>query len=305
MGTECFDAAIVGGGFAGMTAAMYVRRGGRKPVIFEAEMFGGQIVSSAEVENYPGVATVGGAELAQAAEDQLDRLEVEKRLARVVGLRREGEYFCVVTDGGETVLARTVILAPGVRHRKLEIPGEERFTGRGISWCATCDGNFFRGKEVAVAGGGNTAVQEALHLSELCAKVYLIHRRAELRAEEWLAGRMRERENIVFLPDTVIREVKGTERLESLLLENLKTGERHELSVSGLFEAVGMIPQNEVFSSLVKSDPNGYIEAGEDCKTNVPGIFAAGDCRAKSLRQLISAASDGAVAAMNVLELLR
>lgn len=299
MDQELYDIAVIGGGFAGMTAAMYARRAGKQTVILEAEAFGGQIISSAEVENYPGVPSIGGADLAQAAEDQLDALGVTKKSARATALRTDGDGFCVETDGAGEVRAKKIILALGVRHRKLEIPGEERLTGRGISWCATCDGNFFRGKDVAVAGGGNTAVQEAIHLSDLCQTVYLIHRRDTLRAETWLTKKMREKKNIQFLPNTVIEEAVGETRLEGLRLKNVRTNEQTQLNVSGLFEAVGMLPQNEMVSGMIRLDEHGYIVAGEDCRTNVPGIYAAGDCRAKSLRQLVSASADGATSAMN------
>ena len=298
---EVFDVIVVGGGFAGMTAAMYLRRAGKRILVLEAETFGGQIVTSSEVENYPGIVSISGTELAQTMENQILTLGAETLSARVTGLQAEEDVFFVKTDGEGDFCTRKVILAVGVKHRKLGIPGEDRLTGRGISWCATCDGNFFRGKTVAVAGGGNTAVQEALELSGICSKVYLIHRRDTLRAEEYLTSRLREAPNIEFLPDRVIREAIGENRLESLLVEHVRTGEQSCLPVDGLFEAVGMLPQNQAFADLIPLDEHGYFACGEDCKTKIPGVFAAGDCRAKSLRQLVSAASDGAMAAMEAI----
>lgn len=300
-----YDVIVIGGGCAGMTAAMYLLRAGKRTLVLEAETFGGQMIAASKVENYPGIASIGGAELAQVMEAQILALGAEAVLTRVTELRVDKNAFWVSTDGEGDFCARKVILALGVKRRKLEIPGEDRLTGRGVSWCATCDGNFFRGKTVAVAGGGNTAVQEALELSEICSRVYLIHRRDTLRAEEYLIFRLRRTFNIELLSNQVIRRADGANRLEALLLEHVETGEQSCLPVDGLFEAVGMLPQNRAFAGVVPLDDSGYFVCDGSCRTRVPGVFVAGDCRAKALRQLVSAAADGAMAATEVLRELR
>jgi len=300
-----YDVIVVGGGPAGMTAALYALRAGKRVLLLEGANFGGQIVNSRMVENYPGTPDIGGWELADRMVSQLRALDAETLSARVSGIARlENGSFLVHTDSKGDFEARAVILATGAGHRKLGIAGEDALIGRGVSFCATCDGMFFRRREVAVVGGGNTAVQDALVLSEFCARVYLIHRRDGFRAEDRLLERMRQNEKIEVITDTVVEEMRGADRLESLLLRNLKTGETRELAVAGVFEAIGNLPQNAAFAELVALDEEGYILADDDCRTSCEGIFAAGDCRRKRVRQLTTATADGTVAALAAVEML-
>ena len=281
-----------------MTAALYAGRANKSVILLEAATYGGQIVTSRKVENYPGTPEIGGAELAEQMMAQLRAIDIQPTAARVDGIRKTTDGgFEVLTDR-EAYAARAVIIATGVGHRKLGVAGEERLIGRGVSFCATCDGMFFRRKEVAVVGGGNTAVQDALVLSEICSKVYLIHRRQGFRAEASLMERVRKTENIEIITDTVVTEMKGDARLEGLVIKNVNTNETRELAVAGVFEAVGNLPQNAAFADIVDLDTEGYILADESCRTSQKGIFAAGDCRQKSVRQLTTATADGTIAAL-------
>jgi thioredoxin reductase (NADPH) len=284
-----------------MTAALYACRAGKSVLLLEGQSYGGQIVQSRKVENYPGAPDIGGAELAEQMMSQLRAVGLSPTSARVTGLCPRGDHYEILTDT-EQYLARAVILATGVGHRKLGVPGEEALIGRGVSFCATCDGMFFRRREVAVVGGGNTAVQDALVLAEFCSKVYLIHRRDGFRAEERLLDRMHKNEGIEIITDTVVEEMRGEGRLESLILRNVKSGETRELAVAGVFEAIGNLPQNAAFADLAALDEEGYILADDDCRTSCDGIFAAGDCRRKRVRQLTTAAADGTVAALAAVE---
>jgi len=266
-------------------------------------MYGGQIVQSSRVENYPGAPEINGAELAMKMMEPLSEFGVGVTSETVTGLQKSADGFSIVTNQS-THAARAVVIATGVGHRKLDVPGEDRFIGRGISFCATCDGMFFRGKDVAVVGGGNTAVQDALVLSELCTRVFLIHRREGFRAEKRILERARKTRNIEFITDTVVREMRGEARVESLMLSNVKTGDMRELSVAGVFLAVGNVARNEAFRGLIELDKDGYIVTDADCATSQAGIFAAGDCRQKKIRQLTTATSDGTIAALSAVEYL-
>ena len=292
-----YDIGIIGGGTAGMTAAIYGQRAGKRTVIIEGASFGGQITASPNVENYPGIASVSGSEFSMNLLDQAMKLGAEAEVERVTGIRDEGVIKVIETTGKEYP-CRSVILATGVTHRHLGVPNEEKLTGSGVSYCATCDGAFFRGKDVAVVGGGSTALQDAEFLCNYCRKVYLIHRRDEFRGEGSIVKRLRGKENIEFVLSTVVKEILGDTAVEGLLLTDKKTGKDFRIDVSGVFIAVGQIPQNEMFADVVKLDASGFILASEDCMTSHPGIFAAGDCRTKEVRQLTTAAADGAVAAL-------
>ena len=298
-----YDLIIVGAGPAGMTAALYALRAEKSVLLLDGSGYGGQITLSDCVENYPGIPSVNGYDLAEGMMSQLRALGVKLENAKAISVKRAGEEYRVLTENGEQE-ARSVILATGVTHRKLGVPGEEKFLGRGVSFCAVCDGGFFRKKEVAVIGGGNTAVQDALYLSEFCQKVYLIHRREGFRAEERLLEKARNMLNIEFLTNTVVKEMKGELRLSSLLLQNTETKEERELVVAGAFEAIGSIPQNAAFEGLVPLDDDGYFAVGDDCTTAEKGVFVAGDCRAKRIRQLTTATADGTVAALAAIEYL-
>ena len=292
-----YDIGIIGGGTAGMTAAVYGQRAGKKTLIIEGGAFGGQITSSPNVENYPGIASVSGSEFSMNLLDQATKLGADTVTEQVTGIRDEDGQKVIVTAGKEYP-CKSIIVATGVAHRHLGAPGEERLTGAGVSYCATCDGMFFRGREVAVVGGGSTALQDAEFLSNYCKKVYLIHRRDEFRGEDSIVKRLREKENVEFILSATVKEIVGDDVVEKLILNHKKTGEESELPVSGVFVAVGQIPKNEMFADVVKLDAGGFILAAEDCVTSHPGIFAAGDCRTKEVRQLTTAAADGAVAAL-------
>ena len=292
-----YDIGIIGGGTAGMTAAIYGQRAGKKTIIIEGGAFGGQITSSSNVENYPGIASVSGSEFSMNLLDQAVKLGAETAMEQVTGIREDGSGKVIETAGKEYP-CRSVILATGVTHRHLGVPNEERLTGAGVSYCATCDGMFFRGRDVAVVGGGSTALQDAEFLSNYCKKVYLIHRRDEFRGEDSIVKRLEGKENVEFILSATVKEIIGDQSVEGLALNNKKTEEEFKLDVSGVFIAVGQIPKNEIFADVVKLDADGFILAAEDCITSHPGIFAAGDCRTKEVRQLTTAAADGAVAAL-------
>ena len=275
-----YDIGIIGGGTAGMTAAIYGQRAGKKTIIIEGGVFGGQITSSPNVENYPGIASVSGSEFSMNLLDQAVKLGAETAMDQVTGIREEDGVKIIETAGKEYP-CRSVILATGVTHRHLGIPNEERLTGAGVSYCATCDGMFFRGRDVAVIGGGSTALQDAEFLSNYCRKVYLIHRRDEFRGEDSIVKRLQGKENVVFILSATVKEIIGDQAVERLIVNSKKSGKEFKLDVSGVFIAVGQIPKNEIFADVVKLDADGFILAAEDCITSRPGIFAAGDSRTK------------------------
>ncbi len=289
-----FDIIVAGGGPAGLTAAIYARRAGRSVLVLEKEGFGGQIASAPKVENFPGLPAISGAELADRLYGQAEALGARIELEQVLEIR-DGRPWTVTTDYG-TYRCAAVILATGMRRRTLGLPGEERLPG--VSFCAVCDGAFYAGKDVAVCGGGNTALQDALFLADLCRHVTLIHRRQAFRGDPILAEALARRENVSFALDTVVTALLGQERLTGLALRDA-AGRERTLAVDGLFEAVGQLPERALSASLVAVDAAGFIRAGEDCRTGVPGIFAAGDCRTKEVRQLTTACADGAVAALS------
>lgn len=293
--SERFDIIVIGGGPAGLTAAVYARRAGRSVLVLEKESIGGQIASSPRVDNFPAVPGISGAELAQRLYAQAEELGARVELEEVLELR-PGSLWQVVTDYG-AYEAQALILAAGMRHRTLQLPGED--TLQGISYCAVCDGAFYAGKDVAVCGGGNTAVQDALFLSEQCRSVTLIHRRDRFRADPILVERLGKRENIRREMNASVAALLGEDGvLTGLVLRDTRTGSTRELPVSGLFEAVGQLPQTALAADLAALDEAGFILAGEDCVTRSPGVFAAGDCRKKEVRQLTTACADGAVAAL-------
>lgn len=291
------DIVIIGAGAAGMTAAVYAARGGNSAIVLEQNVHGGQIVNTGEVENYPAILSISGVEFAGNLYEQATSHGADIRYEKVTGFDFSGPVKVVETDEGRYE-CKAVILANGVVKRKLEVPGEEKFQGRGVSYCATCDGGFFRGKRTAVVGGGNTALEDALFLANLCQEVTLIHRRDEFRGDAHNVKAVLARENIRILYDTIPLEVLGDKQVTGLKVQNKKTGEESELAVDGVFVAVGQIPQNELFRGAVEMDESGFVAAGEDTKTNIPGVFAAGDTRQKLVRQLVTAAADGAVAAV-------
>lgn len=303
-----YDLVILGSGPAGLGAAIYAQRAELKTLVIEKEMMsGGQVLTTYEVDNYAGLPGIGGFDLGmkfrehadnlgtQFAEDTVLRVE-EADLSEegMVRAAEAGHGLKKVVGENGTYLTRTVIIATGAHHRKLGVPGEEEMAGMGISYCATCDGAFFKKKTTAVIGGGDVAIEDAIFLARLCEKVYLIHRRDELRGAKSLQKKLMALDNVEIIWDTVVESVNGKMKVESLSLSNKKTGEKKEISVDGVFIAVGISPNTEEFCGVVDMDNGGYIIAGEDGMTSVPGIFAAGDVRTKNLRQIITAVADGA-----------
>ena len=302
-----YDIIIIGAGTAGLTASIYGRRAGKSVLVLEKETFGGQIVYSPAVENYPGIPSVSGNEFADSLLSQAEALGAETDLSGVEKLEiieKDGaKMFRVTSEYGEYT-GRTVIIATGASHRPLRIEREEELTGSGVSYCALCDGAFCKDRPVAVVGGGDTACQDAVYLAGVASKVYLIHRRGEFRAERSNVEKAAATGRIEFVMDSEVTSLNGRNELESISVRNKLTGNVREIKVNGLFVAVGQTPATAVFKDIVALDANGYVIAGEDCRTNVPGIFAAGDVRTKKVRQLTTAAADGAVAATGALELL-
>jgi thioredoxin reductase (NADPH) len=296
-----YDIIIVGAGTAGLSAAIYGVRAGKRVLVLEANMYGGQIINTPEIENYPGIKHISGYEFATNLYEQAKDLGAEIKFEKVIEVKSEHETKSVITEK-ETYNTKSIILATGAKNRPLGLEKESEWIGRGISYCATCDGAFFKGKEVAVNGGGNTALEDALFLSSYCSKVYVIHRRDTFRGEEKLLQSLKEKNNVTFILNSQIQELLGEEGLEGVKVRNKITNEDTQINISGLFIAIGQIPENMIFSQVVDLDDGGYIKAGENCKTNEEGIFVAGDSRTKSVRQLATAASDGAIAALAACE---
>ncbi len=299
-----YDIVIIGAGTAGLTAAVYGARAGKSVLVVEAENFGGQITASPRVENYPGIASISGNEFAANLLDQALGLGVQAELERVIGVTCEQGHKLVITEEN-AYPCLSVIVAAGVKHRTLGLAREAELTGEGVSYCAVCDGAFFKGRDVAVVGGGSTAVSDALFLSEYCRRVTLIHRREQFRAEEALVRQLRLRKNVDFLLDSRVTALQGGSSLEGVRVENLRTQEERFLAVEGLFVAVGQVPDSSAFAELLDLDAEGYLIAGEDCRTSCEGIFAAGDCRTKQVRQLATAAGDGAVAGLAAVQYIQ
>jgi len=295
-----YDVIILGSGPAGLSAAVYAERARLDTLVIEEKpLSGGQILDTYEVDNYPGLPGISGFELGQKFREHADKLGTEFVNEQVIEIKNLGEKKQVIT-GKKTYEARTLILATGARHRKLMVPGEEAFTGRGVSYCATCDGAFFREKTVAVVGGGDVALEDALFLARACRKVYLIHRRDAFRGARILQERVRQTENIELKMNCKVTEIHGEEQVSSVTLHHNIEETEHELQVQGVFIAVGISPNTAALDQFMDQDEQGYIVAGEDTKTSVPGIFAAGDVRTKQLRQVITAAADGANAVTSV-----
>ena len=293
-----YDIIIVGGGPAGLTAAIYALRAGKTVLVMEKNSFGGQIAFSPKVENIPGTIQISGAAFADALVEQAMHLGADVELETVTGVTKENGRFQVTTEEGSTFDAGAVILAVGVKHRMLGLPGEAELVGNGLSFCAVCDGAFYTGQEVAMIGGGNSAMQEALLLSEVCSKVTIIQNLADFTGERKLADALLARDNVTVHFSTVVTGYKtenGT--LTGLELRNDATGETGEIAVDGAFLAVGLIPENAAFAQLATLNDWGYFATGEDCLTATEGLFVAGDCRQKAIRQVVTASADGAVAA--------
>ena len=294
-----YDILIVGGGPAGLTAAIYGLRAGKSVLVIEKGGFGGQIAFSPKVENIPGFSVISGAEFADKLTDQAMALGADVELEKVVSIEKTAEGFVAHTEEGSAFEGKTVILALGVKHRTLGLPGEEELIGNGISFCAVCDGAFYAGQEVAMIGGGNSALQEALLLSEVCKKVTIVQNLADFTGEKKLADALAEKDNVTAIFSTVVTAYESENgQLTGLQLRNEETGAQSRIGVDGAFLAVGLQPENAPFEQLAKLNDWGYFDTAEDCCTQTPGVFVAGDCRSKRIRQVVTAAGDGAIAAM-------
>lgn len=317
-----YDVVIVGSGPAGLSASIYAKRAGLSALTLEKNpMSGGQVLNTYEVDNYPGLPGINGFDLGMKFREHADKLGCEFKEASLLsveslssgeekaelvaastdGKTEEKTGFLLKTDQGE-IRTKTILAATGASHAKLNVPGEEELSGAGVSYCATCDGAFFRGKVTAVVGGGDVAVEDAIFLARGCEKVYLIHRRDELRAAAVLQKEVMALPNVEIVWDTIVEKIEGQEQVENLILKNVKTGKEESLPVQGVFVAVGIIPAGEIFRDLADCNEKGYLIAGEDCVTSTPGIFAAGDVREKKLRQVVTAVADGANAITSILE---
>lgn len=292
-----WDIIIVGAGPAGLTAAIYALRANKKVLIFEAKTYGGQIVNAASIENYPGIEKISGFDYATNLYNQVKNLGAEFKFETVIRVDEDRS----VTTNKDTYKAKSVILATGAENRKLRIDREAELVGRGVSYCATCDGNFYKGRDVAVIGGGNTALEDAIYLSNIVNKVYLIHRREEFRADDRYVDEVKSKDNIELVLNSNVVKLNGDNKLESIVVENNDKSTK-EIKVDGLFIAVGQEPKNEIFNNVVDLDEKGYIISEDGVHTKVKGIYIAGDSRQKSLRQLTTAVSDGAIAATTAIK---
>lgn len=292
-----YDIIIVGAGPAGLTAALYALRADKTVLVLEKSTFGGQITYSPQIENYPGIATMSGNEFADKLVDQVINQGAEIEMETVIAIRDNGATKTVVTEDGEHE-AKAVIIATGVKHRQTGLPNENELVGEGVSYCAVCDGAFFKGQTVAVLGGGNSALQEAVLLSEGCSKVYVIQNLDYFTGEAKLVEKLKAKDNVEFIMGTVITALKGEKALEGLTLRKESDGSESELKVDGLFVAIGLIPNNKAFADVAGLDEWGYIDSDESCVTKTAGVFVAGDCRKKQIRQITTAAADGSIAAL-------
>ena len=289
-----YDIIIIGSGPAGLSAAIYAQRACLDAIVIEKNgISGGQVLNTWEVDNYPGFPGVTGFELSRQFREHANKLGARVVQDEVVQVELSGNVKKVVCEE-ETYEARCVILASGAHHRTLEVPGEEELRGAGVSYCATCDGAFFRGRTVAVVGGGDAALEDAIFLARMCEKVYIVHRRDKLRGAKRLQERLQALENIEFVWNSETAAIEGNGQVEALRLRQTKTGEEKRLDVDGVFIAVGIAPESELYAGQLELDEQGYIRADESGQTSVPGVFAAGDVRTKALRQILTAASDGA-----------
>jgi len=306
-----YDLIIIGSGPAGLSASVYAKRAGLNMLVIEKNpVSGGQIVDTYEVDNYLGLPGINGFDMAMKFREHADKLGVEFVNDSVTGVtivdkgsETKAPTYKIATENGEYE-TKTIILATGAEHNKLGIPGEEEFTGKGVSYCATCDGAFFRGKTAVVNGGGDVAVEDAIFLARGCSKVYLVHRRDELRATKVLQDELFGLPNVEVIWDSVVKKVSGEGTVKNITIQNVKTGEEKELDTSALFVAVGIHPSTDIFAGIVNCDDKGYVIAGEDGQSSEPGIFVAGDSRKKRLRQIVTAVADGANAVTSIQDFL-
>ena len=297
-----FDTVILGGGPAGLAAGIYASRGAVSTAIIDLNMFGGQPSNYLELENYPGFSTVGGFDLMEKFEEHADKFGVKKfPMQEIQNVNLNAK---IIKTNEAEFHAKTIVIATGAQPMKLGVPGEKEFVGRGVSYCAVCDGAFYRDKTVAVVGGGNSAVEEAIYLTRFASKVCVIHRRDQLRADKIVQERAFKNDKLEFIWDSVVEEIKGKELVNSVLLRNVKTGETTEMSVDGVFPYIGITPNVDLFNGQLQQDSKGFIVTDEKMETSVEGVYAAGDVRTTPLRQVITAAADGAVAAVHAVKYL-
>ena len=293
-----YDIIIVGAGPAGLTAAIYARRANKSVLLLDKGAFGGQITFSPKVENFPGFDSISGSELADKLVEQALGQGAEVEIENVVEIKNLADKKVVVTEDGNEYEAKAVIIACGAKHRHLGLENEEKFIGEGISFCAVCDGAFFKDKTVALIGGGNSALQEAILLSETSKKVYVVQNLDFLTGEPQLQEILRKRENVEIILGTVVDSIKDGDSFSGITVKRVADGVKTELELDGMFVAIGLVPENEPFESVADLDERGYIASGEDCLTKTDGIFVAGDCRAKAVRQVTTAAADGTISAI-------
>ena len=292
-----YDIVIVGAGPAGLTAALYALRANKKVLVLEAKAYGGQILNAAKVENYPGIKSISGFDYATELYNQVKDLGCEIKFESVIRIEKDK----TVVTNNNTYKAKTIILATGAENRKLNIENEKNLIGKGVSYCATCDGNFFKNKIVAVAGGGNTALEDVVYLSDLAKKVYLIHRRDEFRGEKKYLEEVQSKENVEIILNSNVVKINGTEKVESIVIED-NNKNKTNIEVDGLFIAIGQSPKNQIFANIIELDEKGYIKSEDGVHTNIPKIYVAGDARVKVLRQLTTAVSDGSIAAVTAIK---
>lgn len=296
-----YDVIIIGSGPAGLSAAIYAKRAELNVLVIEkAGISGGQVINTYEVDNYPGIPGIGGFELSIKFREHADKLGATFINGEVTDFKLENHIKVVTIDGEEQYKAKSVVIATGGAPRHLDVEGEEKLSGMGVSYCATCDGAFFKNKTVAVVGGGDVAIEDAIFLARICKQVYVIHRRDQFRASKSITSKLFALENVTILWDSVVEKINGGDKVESLDVKNLKTDEKTNYEVAGAFIAVGYLPNSEMYKKIVATDEGGYIKAGETCETNIPGVYAVGDVRTKELRQIITAAADGANAITSV-----
>lgn len=292
-----YDIIIIGAGPSGLTACIYSCLANKKVLVLEKEAYGGQILKTNKVRNYPGFENISGYDFATNLYNQAKNLGPDIKFEEVLRINN-GEIKKVITKNN-TYEAKAIIIASGSTTRKLPIAGIEKFDGKGISYCATCDGNFYKGKDVAVVGGGNTAIDEALYLSDICNKVYIVYRRKEFSFNSINLEKLKERKNVSFILNSNVVSVNGEDKLESIIAEDVDTKEKTTLEINGLFVAIGSVPVSDICNDIIDTNESGYIKASEDCKTNIDGIFVCGDIREKQVRQLTTACSDGTTASIN------
>lgn len=302
-----YDICIIGAGFAGLTAAIYAKRAGKNITVYDKMGYGGQIINASKVENYPSKPSISGFDLATDLYNHAQSLGISIEMSEILSVcpkTGENTGFDLQTKEGQ-ISAKKLIIATGASHKEAGIKGEDKYKGAGVSYCATCDGALFKGRIVAVIGGGNTALYNALYLSEICSKVYILHRREEYRAEKHVIDSAKAKGNIVFISNVSIDEIAGSDTVEKIVYHfNREDSAPQCIDTDGVFISVGNSPNTEIFSNLVNTDGNGYIIASEDCKTSHSGIYVAGDCRTKPVRQLTTAVADGTVAAMSCIDAL-